>query len=109
MRRRLVIAGLIALAVLAGFAGGVIAQSESSTTSAPPTVATAAVPAPDPTTTAAEARQAEPPADFGERVSAAAQRGPEYPPECGNFGSWVSALAQGRQCTPPPPEELEED
>lgn len=92
MRRRIIVAGALALTGMAGLTGQVVAQGDPTTT----TTASAE----------AETRDAEPPADFGERVSAAAQRGPEYPPECGNFGSWVSALAQSRQCTPPPPEEL---
>lgn len=45
------------------------------------------------------------PAGFGELVSGAAQRGPEFPPECGNFGQWVSATARGVDCAPPPAEE----
>ncbi len=62
-------------------------------------------PAPKAPVEANEAVSGGPPPGFGQTVSAAAQRGPEYPSECGNFGRWVSAQARGVACTPPPTDE----
>lgn len=46
-------------------------------------------------------------AGFGAMVSAAAESGPTFPPECGNFGRWVSAQARGIECSPPPADDGE--